>query len=163
MPEIPSDPDHAMAQAAQDQAASAELQDNLLGASHELDRLQRLLSDATQTLINHFCGASTQISQLAHMADPCTDVPAQALHQAMQHLGGAITALQFQDMASQLIVHTNLRLLRCAFDLSAVGRDIALRDERNTVSRLAPLPLPAARHASPVAQDQMRAGSIELF
>ena len=43
----------------------------------------------------------------------------------MQHLGGAVTALQFQDMASQLITHTDRRLRSCADRLArdAMGDD----------------------------------------
>ena len=34
--------------------AAADLQDSLMVATNDLDRLQRLLSDATETLMGHF-------------------------------------------------------------------------------------------------------------
>lgn len=45
--------------------AVADLQDSLMVAHNDLDRLQRLLTDATETLMAHFCGASAAISVLA--------------------------------------------------------------------------------------------------
>ena len=73
----------------------------------------------------------------------------------MQHLAGAVTALQFQDMASQLIAHTHKRLRTCADRLArdAMGDD----DDGAPSSKTAPL------RPNPVTQDEMDAGSIELF
>ena len=38
--------------------AAADLQDHLMVASHDLERLQRLLEDAGEALMGHFYGAS---------------------------------------------------------------------------------------------------------
>ena len=73
----------------------------------------------------------------------------------MQNITSAVTALQFQDMASQLIHHTNRRLRNCADQLAreAMGAD----PEGDAVIEEAPL------RPNPVTQDEMDAGSIELF
>ena len=135
--------------------AAADLQDSLMVASNDLDRLQRLLSDATETLMGHFYGASAQITHLSRLAAQHPELPEVELHQTMQHLAGAVTALQFQDMASQLIHHTHRRLRHCADQLA---REVMGDDEDGSaVVEDAPL------RPNPVTQDEMDAGSIELF
>jgi hypothetical protein len=133
--------------------AAADLQDNLMTASNDLERLQGLLSHACDELLQGFHGAAGEIRDLV---DAAQDTPSQELFDSvMQHLGGAITALQFQDMASQLIAHTNRRLRNCADRIAreSMGSD----DEGFAVIEDAP-PRP-----NPVTQDEMDAGSIELF
>ena len=137
---------------------AADLQDSLMVASHDLDRLQRLLSDATETLMGHFHGASQQINHLSRLAalhPGLPELPQNDLHLALGHLSGAVTTLQFQDMASQLIDHTHRRLRHCADRLAqgAMGDD----DDGAAVIEAAPL------RPNPVTQDEMDAGSIELF
>ncbi|WP_088279992.1 hypothetical protein [Ideonella sp. A 288] len=134
---------------------AADLQDNLLVAANDLERLQRLLSDATQTLMGHFHGASTQMNQLLRQAAHHPEIDEHQLHEAMQHLAGAVTALQFQDMSSQLIVHMLHRLHHCA---DRLARDVMGDDEDGSV-----VVEPAPLRPSPVTQDEMDAGSIELF
>jgi len=133
--------------------AAADLQDNLLTATNDLERLQGLLSHACDELMQGFHGAVSDIRQLF---DTRANVPSQDLFDnVMQHLGGAITALQFQDMASQLIAHTNKRLRNCADRIAreTMGGD----DEGEAVVEEAPL------RPNPVTQDEMDAGSVELF
>jgi hypothetical protein len=73
----------------------------------------------------------------------------------MQHLAGAVTALQFQDMASQLVNHTQRRLRNCA---DRLAREVMGDDEDGeTVIEEAPM------RPNPVTQDELDAGSIELF
>lgn len=129
--------------------AAAELQDDLMSASHDLERLQTLLSDACDALMQRFHGAHAQLVELRH----AIDTPAMA--EVAQQLGGAVTALQFQDMASQLIAHTSRRLRSCA---DRIARDALGDDEAGeTVVETAPL------RPNPVTQDEMDAGSVELF
>jgi hypothetical protein len=135
---------------------AADLQDHLMTASNDLDRLQRLLADATTTLLRHFHGLSDQIAQLRHQLDGEVVVDPVAFEQAMQAIGGAVTALQFQDMASQLITHTDNRLRSCA---DRLARDALVDDDEDG----APLTLPAPLRPNPVTQDELDAGSIELF
>jgi len=150
LPELPEPP-----QAQLPLLAVADLQDSLMVATNDLDRLQRLLTDATETLMGHFYGASAQITQLSRLAAQHPELPESRLHDTMQHLAGAVTALQFQDMASQLITHTHRRLRNCA---DRLARDVMGDDEDGeAVVEDAPL------RPNPVTQDEMDAGSIELF
>jgi hypothetical protein len=128
---------------------AADLQDHLMVSSHDLDRLQTLLADACSALMEAFYGASAGAKALEPL------IGAESVAQLQRHLGGAITALQFQDMASQLIAHTNRRLRNCADRLAqdAMGDD----EEGAAVVEEAPL------RPNPVTQDEMDAGSIELF
>ncbi len=132
--------------------AAADLQDNLMTASHDLDRLQTLLSHACDALMRGFHGAAGEIQDLV---DAAQDTPSQApLDSVALHLGGAITALQFQDMASQLIAHTHQRLRNCA---DRLARETMGDDDGEAVVEDAPL------RPNPVTQDEMDAGSVELF
>ena len=126
----------------------AELQDHLLTASNDLGRLETLLDDACRTLMAHFHSAAEQVGALASQ-DPV------ARDQLALRIGGAVTALQFQDMASQLVAHTKQRLDHCADRLAdaAFGAD----EEGGALIHAAPL------RANPVTQAEMDAGSIELF
>ena len=73
----------------------------------------------------------------------------------MQHTAQAVTALQFQDMSSQLISHVAGRLHHCA-DLMA---DDVMGDDEDGFTVVEPCPGPP----TPVTQDEVDAGSIELF
>lgn len=136
--------------------AAAELQDHLMVASNDMERLQRLLSDACDCLMGHFYGATGELKRLLHKAATNPHIDADELHAAMQHMAGAITAMQFQDMASQLVHHTNLRLRNCA---DRLARD-AMGDDDEDGEPLAEAP---PQRPNPVTQDEMDAGSVELF
>ena len=135
---------------------AADLQDHLMTASNDLDRLQRLLADAATTLLQHFHGLSEQIARLRQQLDSGRVVDPVAFERALQALGGAVIALQFQDMASQLITHTDRRLRSCA---DRLARDALADDDDDG----APLTMPAPLRPNPVTQDEIDAGSIELF
>ena len=105
--------------------AAADLQDHLMVASHDLERLQRLLEDAGEALMGHFYGASNQMNVLRDEA-PKVNLDIAPIREALQSLAGAITALQFQDMATQLIAHTQRRLRNCA---DRIARDAMGDDE----------------------------------
>jgi hypothetical protein len=123
--------------------AAADLQDHLMVASNDLERLQRLLDDASQSLMVHF----TEATDLLETG---------SLREARLTIGGAITALQFQDMASQLITHTTRRLRNCA---DRIARDTMGDDDEDGQAVVEEAPL----RPNPVTQDEMDAGSIELF
>lgn len=131
--------------------AAADLQDHLMTATNDLERLQTLLSDACVVLFAGFQGASEQIQKLSAQ-DAGSEAEA---NRAIQYLGSAVTALQFQDMASQLIEHTNKRLRSCADTLAreTFGDD----EEGEAVVEMPPL------RPNPVTQAEMDVGSIELF
>ncbi len=135
--------------------AATDLQDHLLVATNDLERLQRLLAEAGDALIAHFHAAADQMKALRHAVAGRSDVPVYALDTAMNHLAGAITSLQFQDMASQLLTHTGRRLRGCA-DRLAADTFSAEEDGEAFVDTLPLSP-------NPVTQDEMDAGSVELF
>ncbi len=134
--------------------AAAELQDHLMTVTNDLERLQRLLDDAGETLSTHFFSASNQTMALLSNTDG--GPAAEGLKQIMQDIAGAVTALQFQDMATQLIAHTSQRLRNCADQLA---RDTFGMDDEDGVAVVEIAPL----RPNPVTQDEMDAGSIELF
>ena len=150
------DPIPEMALATLPLLAAADLQDSLMVATNDLDRLQRLLIDATETLMGHFYGASSQITQLSRLAAQHPELPERQLHETMSHLAGAVTALQFQDMASQLIDHTHRRLRHCA---DRLARDVMGDDDEDCAAVVEDVSL----RPNPVTQDEMDAGSVELF
>ena len=126
---------------------AVELQDQLLEAATDLDRLGGLLEDAAAQLMARFAGANSELAVLGQ---------GPAVQERLRlEISGAMTALQFQDMASQLINHTNTRLRSCADRLAAeaMGED----EDGEAVVEAAPL------RPNPVTQDEMDAGSIELF
>ena len=135
---------------------AADLQDHLMTASNDLDRLQRLLHDATETLLTHFHSANEQMDALKHLAQDVAAFDPAPLEQMLSDLRGAVTALQFQDMASQLITHTDRRLRSCA---DRLARDALAADGDSGFVPIEPPPL----RPNPVTQDEVDAGSIELF
>jgi hypothetical protein len=133
---------------------AADLQDNLLSATHDLDRLQSLLAQACDELMLGFHAATRHVRSFAEGASCDARLP-ELCGDVMRELSHAITALQFQDMASQLIAHTHKRLRNCADRIAreTMGED----DEGPAVIEEAPM------RPNPVTQDEMDAGSIELF
>ena len=71
-------------------------------------------------------------------------------------LRAAVTELQFQDMASQLITHTSKILQGCAYRLASESMGI---EDGEAVPFVEEVP----ERPNPVTQDEMDAGSIELF
>ena len=135
--------------------AAADLQDHLMTVTNDLDRLQRLIDDAGESLMAHFYGATNHVTRLLRQAATTPGFESDDLHKVMEEMAGAITALQFQDMATQLIAHTSQRLRNCSDQLA---RDTFGDDEDGTtVVESAPL------KPNPVTQDEMDAGSVELF
>ena len=78
------------------------------------------------------------------------------LEQARSTLRAAVTELQFQDMASQLIVHTSKILQGCAYRLASESMG---GEDGDAVPFVEEVP----ERPNPVTQDEMDAGSIELF
>ncbi|MFZ2650390.1 MAG: hypothetical protein WA210_09815 [Burkholderiaceae bacterium] len=129
--------------------AAAELQDDLLSATNDLDRLQTLLGDAYASLQHSFMGVWQDLDGVATAPQPA------ALASARKHLRSAVTALQFQDMASQLVEHLRRRLRHCADRLACD----AMADDEDGVGAVAEAPL----RPNPVTQAEMDTGFIELF
>ena len=126
----------------------AELQDSLMVVMHDLQRLDGLLSHTMENLMERFDTANKAL------ADPSQ---LQALASVRGTLNAAVTELQFQDMASQLIAHTTKVLQGCAFRLAAETMG------QGPDEQAAPFGELASDRPNPVTQSEMDAGSIELF
>ena len=127
----------------------ADLQDSLLVVVHDLSRLDGLLTHAMDRLLERFTSASENLE------DPKL-VASQELDAVRCALRAAVTELQFQDMASQLIVHTSKILQGCAYRLAS--ESMGLED-----GEAVPFVEDVPERPNPVTQDEMDAGSIELF
>lgn len=129
---------------------AAELQDSLLVVMHDLHRLEGLLSHATDNLLERFGEANGLLtdSVVGNSAE---------LAAVRAALRSAVTELQFQDMASQLIWHTTKVLQGCAFRLASEAMGQEEGEEAAPFAEMAP------DRPNPVTQSEMDAGSIDLF
>lgn len=127
----------------------AEVQDSLLVVVHDLKRLDGLLAHTMDTLMQRFTSVSADLS------DPAL-ATLRELESVRTTLNAAVTELQFQDMASQLILHTSKILQGCAYRLAA---DSMGSEDGEAVPFVEDVP----ERPNPVTQDEMQAGSIELF
>ena len=127
----------------------AELQDSLLVVVHDLSRLDHLLAHTMVNLMERFTTVS------ANLADPDL-AQSKELDVVRSNLRAAVTELQFQDMASQLIVHTSKILQGCAYRLASESMG---SEDGEAVPFVEEVP----ERPNPVTQDEMDAGSIELF
>ncbi len=117
----------------------------------ELDRLRSLIDDAAGRLMSSF----SEIGEIS----------ARQTGQAQSHdmeraVGNAISALQFQDMANQLVGHAAKRielLERIAGTLARLP-DVSADELANEVAGTV-----AARADGPVEQACMDGGSVDLF
>jgi hypothetical protein len=132
---------------------AADLQDHMMTACSDLDRLQDLLGHACDVLLEGFQAAAEQLG--AQAAPGERDGHPAAPQRVQDQLGSAIAALQFQDMASQLIDHTRRRLRSCADRLAFE----CFNGDDDDEAVVAPEPL----RPNPVAQAQVDGGSVELF
>jgi hypothetical protein len=123
--------------------ASAALQDDLLIALNDLERLQTLIDHSHEALQAGFFGLVAQLD-----TTPQRDA-------AQGHLKDAMKALQFQDMATQLLAHTGQRLRHCA---DRVACDAFAGDaDGDAVVEQPPL------RPNPVTQAELDTGFVELF
>lgn len=127
----------------------AEVQDAILVVVHDLNRLDGLLAHTMENLMERFTAAS------ANLADPAL-ADSKELDIVRSTLRAAVTELQFQDMASQLIVHTSKILQGCAYRLASESMG---SEDGEAVPFVEEVP----ERPNPVTQDEMDAGSIELF
>jgi hypothetical protein len=107
----------------------------------DLERLKSLINDAGDRLLISFNQVAAVLPALAS-AEPQRTQVVEAVH-------AAVTALQFQDMATQLTGHAQRRLS-------------VLEDRMRSLSADAARSLQIV-HPHPVRQVEMSAGSIDLF
>jgi hypothetical protein len=127
----------------------AELQDSILVVVHDLSRLDSLLAHTMENLMERFTSAC------ANLSDPAL-AESTELDEVRSALRAAVTELQFQDMASQLIGHTSKILQGCAYRLASESMG---SEDGEAVPFVEDVP----ERPNPVTQDEMDAGSIELF
>jgi len=127
----------------------ADVQDSLLMALTDLQRLVGLLDHATGNLLERFGNAESALAHLASRDNADLQTIRTQLHQA-------VTELQFHDMATQLINHTSQILQGCAWRLA--DETMELEDDEQPL-KLDPMP----ERPSPVTQSEMDSGSVELF
>lgn len=127
----------------------AEVQDSLLVVVHDLARLDGLLAHTMENLMERFSMASAGLSAPGL-------VSSDTLEEVRSALRAAVTELQFQDMASQLITHTSKVLQGCAYRLASESMG---SEDGEAVPFVDEVP----ERPNPVTQDEMDAGSIELF
>ena len=151
--EVPAASPELPAVATMPLAVAVDVQDHLITACNDLQRLQVLLADAFQLLLASFDSASRELAQQRRRR-PEREL-ATVLSEIQSQLDNAVTALQFQDMTNQLIEHTNLRLRHCVDEIAAIAFD---GDEDGE-----PVVQAAPDRPNPVTQLEMDAGSVELF
>ena len=129
---------------------AADVQDALLVALRDLQRLEGLLNHATSNLLERFDDVNGQLAgpQAQQMV---------ALDGARETLRMAVMELQFHDMSSQLIAHIAQILQGCASQLAVATMG---EDEGDADPALLPQ---IPDRPNPVTQSEMEAGSIELF
>lgn len=108
----------------------------------DLERLKALVADAGDKLLASFNEVAARLPQMA-----LPEVERQRLVAAVTT---AVTALQFQDMATQLTGHAQRRL-------------IVLQDCLKSLTHEPPDPLLATTRLQPVRQNAVGAGAIDLF
>lgn len=127
----------------------AEVQDSLLVVVHDLARLDSLLAHTMENLMERFTSASAELTHPTLAGSKELEGVRNALH-------AAVTELQFQDLASQLITHTSKILQGCAYRLASESMG---QEDGEAVPFVDDVP----ERPNPVTQDEMDAGSIELF
>jgi hypothetical protein len=127
----------------------AEVQDSLLMVVHDLNRLDGLLAHTMENLMLRFSSA------LSHL-ESAEQAGGDDLGPARGAMSAAVIELQFQDIASQLIAHSTKTLLSCAYRLAAESMG---SEDGEALPFVEDMP----QRPNPVTQDEMDAGSIELF
>lgn len=127
----------------------AEVQDALLVVAHDLARLDGLVAQASDRLLERLTTA------VGSLADPAlAGLP--ALDGIRATLRAAVTELQCQDLAAQLVDHASRVLQGCAYRLAAEAMG---QEDGEAVPFVDAVPA----GPNPVTRAQSDAGSVELF
>lgn len=123
------------------------------GVRDELDRLRGLIDDAYERLMESFDAIGALVDQRGDTLPAINQNIARAV-------GNAVSALQFQDMATQLLGHTVQRIEVLERITQSLGRM-----PQASVEELTELLGPAGctRRSGPVEQASMSNGSVALF
>ncbi len=116
---------------------------------HDLNRLDGLLAHTMENLMLRFSSALSHLESAAQAGGA-------DLGPARGAMSAAVIELQFQDIASQLIAHSTKTLQGCAYRLAAESMG---SEDGEAVPFVEDMP----QRPNPVTQDEMDAGSIELF
>ena len=123
------------------------------GVRGELDRLRGLIDDAYERLMESF-------DAIGALADQRGDTLPAINQDIARAVGNAVSALQFQDMATQLVGHTVQRIEVLERITQSLGRmPQASVEELTEVLDAAG----CTRSSGPVEQASMSNGSVELF
>jgi hypothetical protein len=144
---IPSESETDATQNTMVDACCADIQ----GAADDLTRLQTLLTDAAGTLLGTFNAIEAYCQGEASQA-----AGADAL---APHVRRAVAALQFEDLATQLLQHTRQRLSHLEINLKKF--QILPSTLEGLDSALGASPYQGGAH--PVRQEGMDTGSVDLF
>lgn len=123
----------------------------------DLERLRSLIDDASERLMTSF-GAIRALS--AHYGEAGAGTGDVVMNDVERAVGDAISALQFQDMATQLVGHAAQRISLLEKISESLGRlpEASHDDLSSAVTEIL-----EGRHTSPVEQACMDGGSVELF
>lgn len=122
----------------------------------DLDRLRGLINDASARLLASFdvIGAFSKSRREAAPEGP--DVMTEDVERAV---GNAISAMQFQDMAVQLVGHAAQRIAL----LEKISESLSRMPEASIDELAAAVAATTCGRRSPVEQACMTGGSVELF
>lgn len=120
----------------------------VVAAAADLERLLLLLDQAGGDLMRRFSDFDRLAGEL--LRDTAGTPAARQAEALRAGLLGATTAMQFQDMSTQLVEHALSELRTIARRL---GDDAGLRE----------IPAASGARSGPVSQSGMGAGSIDLF
>jgi hypothetical protein len=148
--------------------------EQMQGACAELQRVDELLGHAIEQLIAVFNSVSEQAqahqSELAQAAAAAQGTPAAerlraAAERVASDVDGAVTALQFRDVVGQKLGHVRSELVALEQAMHRVREVSAQCARADLAPRVDGLlqQLRLAKAASPVRQELMHAGEVDLF
>jgi len=148
--------------------------EQMQGACAELQRVDELLGHAIEQLMAAFSSVSAQAHahqcELAQAAAAAQGTPgAERLRAAAERVAsdvdGAVTALQFRDVVGQKLGHVRSELEALEQAMHRIREVAAQCAHADLAQRVRGVlqQLRQARAASPVRQELMHAGEVELF
>lgn len=126
-------------------------------ARSEMNRLRSLIDDASARLMTSFNVIGSLAKNRRESVPNGSDVAAEDVERAV---GNAVSALQFQDMATQLVGHAVQRIELLEKITELLGRlpEVSVEELTAAVTETT-----CEQHTGPVEQACMTGGSVELF